>query len=132
MFVGAAKIRLVLTQAHSLKEKRMVIRRIRDRVRERLGIVIAEVGEQDIWQRAELGAAVASSDRQKALEVVDDLIRVVAAAGGGDVVAIAKDALRFDHELEPVALVIGDDRAGSGDKAVAGDDWIPDAWKQNE
>ena len=38
----------------------MVIRRIKDRVRERLGVAISEVGELDVWQRAELGCAVAS------------------------------------------------------------------------
>jgi hypothetical protein len=129
VFVGVAKIRLVLPQSHSLKEKRMVLRRIRDRVREKIGVAIAEVGEQDIWQRAELGVSVTSADRQKALEVIDDIVRIVAAAGGGDVVAIAKDSLRFETEPEPVTM-IGDDRAGSGDKAVAGDDWIPPAWRE--
>jgi hypothetical protein len=132
VFVGVAKIRLVLAQAHSLKEKRMVLRRMRDRVREQVGVAISEVGDQDVWQRAELGVSVASGDRAKALEVLDHVVRVVAAAGGGDVVAIARDVLRFESEPEPVALTIGLDRTGSGDKAVAGDDWIPDAWKQDD
>jgi len=59
VYVGMAKISLVIDQSHSLKEKRMVLRRIRDRVRERLHVTINEVGELDNWQRAELGCAVA-------------------------------------------------------------------------
>lgn len=130
MFVGMARISVVITQSHSLKEKRMVLRRIKDRVRERLGIAVAEVGDQDVWQRAELGVAVASGDKAKAHELIDEVVRVIAAAGGGDVVAIAKDAVKFDTEAQPIELA-DIERTGSGDKAVAAGDetWIPEEWK---
>ena len=121
----------MLADAHSLKEKRMVIRRIKDRVRERLGVFVSEVGSpavKDAWQRAELGVAVASSDRPKALAVIDDVIRMAMAAGGAEITAIAKDAITFDVEPSPIAII--DDRTGSGDKAVAGDDWVPAAWRE--
>ena len=72
-----ARISIVIGHSHSLKEKRMVIRRMKDRVRDALGVAIAEVGEQDVWQRAELGVAVASGDRAKALEVIDEVVRVI-------------------------------------------------------
>ena len=126
-----ARISLVLANAHSLKEKRMVIRRIKDRVRERLGVFVSEVGSSEIkdsWQRAELGAAVASSDRAKALAVIDDVIRVAMSAGGAEIAAVAKDAITFDAEASPLVTV--DERTGSGDKAAGGDDWVPDAWRE--
>jgi hypothetical protein len=126
-----ARISLALADARSLKEKRMVIRRIKDRVRERLGVFVSEVGSSEIkdsWQRSELGVAVASSDRPKALALIDDVIRIAMAAGGAEITAIAKDAITFDPEASPVAVI--DDRTGSGDKAVGGDDWIPDAWRE--
>lgn len=127
MYVGMARFTVAIDQSHSLKEKRMVVRRIKDRVRERVGVVVSEVGALDVWQRAELGCAVASGERRKALELLDDVIRVAQTASGGQIVAIAKDAWTFDTPAEPVVLV--DERTGSGDKAVAGDDWIPDAWR---
>ncbi len=109
----------------------MVLRRVKDRVKERLGIAINEVGSQDLWQRAELGVAVTSADRAQAFELLDDVIRVAAAAmtaGDAQLVGIAKDVTTFDAASTPVATV--DDRTGAGDKALgAGDDWIPDAWK---
>ena len=124
-----AKISVVIGHSHSLKDKRMVIRRMKDRVRERLGVSIAEIGELDTWQRAELGVAVASGDRGKALALIDEVVGVIAKAGGGDVVAVAKDAWTFDAEPVPQAMV--DDRTGSGDKASSGlDGWVPDAWKE--
>ncbi|HSR99798.1 MAG TPA: DUF503 domain-containing protein [Kofleriaceae bacterium] len=126
-----ARISLTLAGAHSLKEKRMVIRRIKDRVRERLGVFVSEVGSQDVkdaWQRSELGVAVASGDRQKALSLIDEVVRVAMAAGGAEIVAIAKDAITFDAPASPLAII--DDRTGSGDKAAGSDDWVPDAWRE--
>jgi uncharacterized protein YlxP (DUF503 family) len=126
-----ARISLALDDARSLKDKRMVIRRIKDRVRDRLGVFVSEVGSsevKDAWGRSELGVAVASSDRQKALALIDEVIRVAMAAGGAQITAVAKDAITFDAAPSPVAVI--DERTGSGDKAVAGDDWIPDAWRE--
>lgn len=127
-----ARISLVIANAHSLKEKRMVMRRIKDRVRERLGVFVNEVGDQEVkdsWQRAELGVAVASSDRGRALALIDDVIRVAMSAGGASISGIAKDAITFDGEIAPFVEV--SDRTGTGDKAIAaGDDWVPDAWRE--
>jgi uncharacterized protein YlxP (DUF503 family) len=133
VYVGIAKLTVVIGEAHSLKDKRMVIRKIKDRVKERVGVVINEVGELDSWQRAELGCAVTSNERRKALELIDEVVRVAMSASGGQVIAIAKDALTFDApavEAPPV-----DDRTGSGDKAAASggeEDWIPAAWREPE
>jgi hypothetical protein len=128
VYVGIAKISLAIAESHSLKEKRMVLRRIKDRVRERVGVFVSEVGELDSWQRAELGVAVASGDRHKALELIDEVVRVAMSAGGADIVAIAKDVSTFDGTPAPVAVI--DDRTGAGDKAAASDDWVPEAWRE--
>ncbi len=129
-----AKLSVVIGQAHSLKEKRMVIRRVKDRVRERMGVVINEVGEQDTWQRAELGCAVASHDPTKAHELLDAVVRAAAAAmvaGDAQLIGVAKDVVPFVGQKAPYAPV--DDRTGAGDKAAGaqGDaDWIPDEWRE--
>jgi hypothetical protein len=134
-----ARISLLLADARSLKDKRMVIRRIKDRVRDRIGVFVNEVGSpevRDSWRRGELGVAVASSDRQKALALIDDVVRLAMSAGGAQITAIAKDAITFDAAtapLEAAELQIDeqrDERTGSGDKAVASDDWVPAAWRE--
>lgn len=128
MFVGIAKISLVIGESHSLKDKRMVLRRIKDRVRERLSVTLNEVGEHDIWQRAELGCAVVSAERHKALELLEAVANMALAAGGAQIVAIAKDVQRFEAVAEPFVMV--DDRTGAGDKAQAAGEWIPDEWRE--
>ena len=133
MYVGVAKLSLVIGDAHSLKEKRMVLRPIKDRVRDRLHVTVNEVGELDTWQRAELGCAVVSADRTKALELLDDVVRVAMSVGGAEIVGIAKDVTTFDAQSVPFTPI--DDRTGSGDKAqgAAGDtDWVPEEWRRDE
>ena len=129
MYVGLVKLSLAIPSAHSLKEKRMVIRRVKDRVRDKLGIAINEVGELDVWQRAELGAAVTSGDRAKVLELVDEVVRVAMSASNGQVVGIAKEAWTFEAPL--IAAPEVTDRTGSGDKAAADDDWVPPEWRED-
>ena len=80
MVVGVCKVTLAIDESHSLKEKRMVLRRIKDRVANKFNCAIAEVGDQDDWQSAELGFAVVSNEHgftqsmvQKILGFIEDL-----------------------------------------------------------
>jgi len=49
--------------AHSLKDKRQVVRSLKDRLRAKFNIAIAEIEETGLWQRATLGAVSVSSSR---------------------------------------------------------------------
>ncbi len=134
VYVAIAKLTVAIGESHSLKDKRMVVRRVKDRVRERLGVVINEVGALDDWHRAELGCAVVSGDRPKAGELIDEAIRAVQAAaesGDAQIVAIARDIMTFDQVGAPYEAPSPElaERTGAGDKANADADWIPDAWK---
>lgn len=127
MYIGVCQLTVVVPTSTSLKDKRMVVRRIKDRVREKVGVTVNEVGSQDDRQRAELGCSVTSSDRQTALELIDHVVRVAQSASNGQVIAIARDAITYEPEAFETPVI--DDRTGSGDKAAAQDDWIPDEWK---
>jgi len=98
VFVGALKLDLQILGSRSLKEKRMVLRKVKDRVRVRLGLVVAEVGSHELWQRAELGLATASGDRGKLLELLDTAWRCVAATEGVELLAHWRDISSFDGE----------------------------------
>ncbi len=62
MFVGVLELVFHIPHARSLKEKRAVVRRFRDRVRARFDVSVAEVGAQDLHQRAVFGVSVVSGD----------------------------------------------------------------------
>jgi uncharacterized protein YlxP (DUF503 family) len=77
MTVGIARLTLFLSDAHSLKEKRMVLRRVKDRAQQKFNLAIAEVGENDLWQRAVLGIAVVGNGRRFVESALDEVIRFV-------------------------------------------------------
>ena len=77
MTVGIARLTLFLPEAHSLKEKRMVLRRVKDRARQKFNLAIAEVGENDVWQRALLGVAVLGNGRRFVESALDEVVRFV-------------------------------------------------------
>ncbi len=77
MHVAALTVQLRIQSAHSLKEKRAVIRPILDGCRHRFSVAAAEVGDQDRWQLATLGATTVSSTVGHCQEVLDAVERFV-------------------------------------------------------
>ncbi|PYS54277.1 MAG: DUF503 domain-containing protein [Acidobacteria bacterium] len=51
-----------IPHAHSLKDKRMVVRRLKDRLRSKFNVSISEVDHQDLWQRSQLSVVTVGSD----------------------------------------------------------------------
>ena len=58
MYYGVARLEFLLPQSRSLKEKRSVVNRLKDRLAGRFAVAVAEVEYQDLWQRAALGVAL--------------------------------------------------------------------------
>ena len=54
MIIGLLEARISLPDSHSLKDKRSVLRSVKDRIRNEFNVSVAEVGDQDLWQSAEL------------------------------------------------------------------------------
>jgi len=61
VIIGALKVRMQIQGAHSLKEKRKVLKSVKDRLTH-MGASVAEVDDLDKWQAATLGLAVVSND----------------------------------------------------------------------
>jgi hypothetical protein len=62
MHVAVLRIDLHLPHAQSLKDKRMAVRSVRDRLRKRFNVSVAELDHQQLWQRAEIGVASIGPD----------------------------------------------------------------------
>lgn len=61
-FVGLVSVELFFAGSSSLKEKRMYLRSIKDRLQRRHGATVAEVGLQDLWRRSRVVFALAASN----------------------------------------------------------------------
>lgn len=79
MYVGTLSFDLLLGDVRSLKEKRSVVRPIVAELHRKFAVSVAEVGDQDLHRRAELGVAMVSGDTGHLAEVLDRCERMVAA-----------------------------------------------------
>jgi uncharacterized protein YlxP (DUF503 family) len=61
MHIGLLTLDIFLPESHSLKEKRIVLRSLKDRLR-KFNVSVAECDHQDLWQRSTLGIVSISSD----------------------------------------------------------------------
>jgi uncharacterized protein YlxP (DUF503 family) len=77
--VGIARVGLFIGASHSLKEKRMVLRRVKDLVRQKFNVSISEVAENDMWQRAILGIAIVGNERRFVEGALDEVVAFVRA-----------------------------------------------------
>jgi hypothetical protein len=77
MIVGCARVRLHLPTAHSLKDKRQVVKSVLARLRGHFEVAAAEVDDQDVWQVATLGISCVSNDGAHARDLLDNAVRYI-------------------------------------------------------
>ena len=73
--IGVLTMELRLEESHSLKEKRHLVQSLKDRLRHKFNVSVAEIGHQDTWQRSTLAAVTVASDHTiagKVLQSVED------------------------------------------------------------
>ena len=118
MVVGLLRIRLHLPAAHSLKDRRAVVRRAADRVRARFNVSVAEVGDQERWQVATLAVSAISTERGHVAEVLDKVTAAVASAVAGAALVTGREVV-FQAHSDDDALAGGaglDDASGLMEK----------------
>jgi hypothetical protein len=93
MVVGVQTFTLSLPGCGSLKEKRMVVKSLKDRIRNRFNVSVAETGSQDFRARAELTVAAVCSDRGRADQILDRVDRFVLDDGRALVSGVRRELL---------------------------------------
>ena len=91
MVVGIVRFELHLPAAQSLKDKRQVVRSMKERLRERVHASVAEVEFQDLWQRAALGVAVVSGESHQVDELLQTVRRLVEGTLGAELLEWQED-----------------------------------------
>ena len=64
MPVGLLTLELHIPDAHSLKDKRQIVRSLKDRLRRHFNVAVAEMEYQDVWQRSIMGVVTLSTAEQ--------------------------------------------------------------------
>jgi uncharacterized protein YlxP (DUF503 family) len=73
--IGVITLELVIEESHSLKEKRHYVKSLKDRLRHKFNVSVAEIGGQDSWQHSLIAAVTVSPDRvfaEKVLQSVEN------------------------------------------------------------
>jgi uncharacterized protein YlxP (DUF503 family) len=86
-------VELHLPGVGSLKDKRHVLKGVKEKVRQRFEVSVAEVNHQDTWQRATLAVAYVSGDSRHANEVVSKALDFIEANVDGDVIDVQIEVL---------------------------------------
>lgn len=73
MFVAVIEAEIHIPAANSLKAKRKVVHSLRDRISSRYRASVAEVGQNDLWQRATLGIASVHRENRAARRRIEQL-----------------------------------------------------------
>jgi uncharacterized protein YlxP (DUF503 family) len=82
--IGVVTLELRLENSHSLKEKRHVVQGLKERLRHKFNVSVAEIEYQETWQRAAVAAVTVSSDRVHAGKVLQSVEEEAAAILGPD------------------------------------------------
>lgn len=104
MFVGVGRLVLSIPGARSLKDRRRVVKSLKDRMRAKLPVSLAEVGELERYQVATLGLAVVSNEAARCSEIL---------AAAAAMARVARDAVLADVATEIITL-------GDGGRSIRG------------
>jgi uncharacterized protein YlxP (DUF503 family) len=80
MFIGVCTIEMHIPESGSLKTKRHSLKSLKDRIRSKFNVSVAEVDHNDLWQKASLAVAAVSNDKtylNQTLDHVLDMVRSV-------------------------------------------------------
>lgn len=93
MVIGVVTLEIHLPYADSLKDKRQVLRKVKDRLRAKFNVAIAELDHQELWQRATLGVVTLSNEQQNLEQVLQAVMTESQKILGGDLVSSSVEFL---------------------------------------
>lgn len=100
MFIGLLQFELRIADARSLKDKRRVVRSLKDRLHRSHQVSVAEVGLHETAERALLGVALAAPSAPRAAAVLDTVISKLHALTDAELLGLHREVVRFDALLD--------------------------------
>jgi len=77
MIVGIFTFEIYLPHSHSLKEKRKITNMIRDKIKTKFNVSIAEIDFFDLWQRAMFGVAIVNNEKRIVDNTFSNIINII-------------------------------------------------------
>ncbi len=93
MIIGICRIEIFLPNLQSLKEKRRVLKRLIQKLRQKYNISIAEIENQDKWQRTTLAVVCVSTSSRFVNKVIDQILNEVEKFNEGHIIKCEKEII---------------------------------------
>jgi uncharacterized protein YlxP (DUF503 family) len=91
MVIGALRFKLAVFGATSLKDKRRVVKSLKDRIIHKFNASVAEIGSLDHRQQAEMGAVIVGNDGAFVESCLDKIVDYIRLDRGGSLVDYEKE-----------------------------------------
>ena len=93
MIIGIIKFMILISTSNSLKEKRMVLRSLKNRLRNNFNISVIELDDQDKWQKSTLALATIGSVKTRVNSLLSNIINFLEGC---------KQIQLLDYEMEMI------------------------------
>ena len=77
MTIGVLQLNIFIPQANSLKTKRQVLKSLKDKIRHKFNVSIAEINCLDKWQKANLAVACVNSDKKLVNSILCQVVNII-------------------------------------------------------
>jgi len=77
MIIGSIVFDFYIPHSGSLKEKRMVVRSVKEKLKSKFNVSVSEVGNQELWQSAQVAVVTVAPDKKQVEKVMQNIINFV-------------------------------------------------------
>ncbi|NPA16576.1 MAG: DUF503 domain-containing protein [Aquificae bacterium] len=77
MIIGSIVFEFYIPHSGSLKEKRMVVRSVKEKLKSKFNVSVSEVGNQELWQSAQIAVVTVAPDKKQVEKVIQNVINFV-------------------------------------------------------
>lgn len=74
MIVGILKVLILVSESNSLKEKRMVLRSLKNKLKNNFNVSVTEIGDQDKWQKSTLALSTVGTQKASLNSLISNII----------------------------------------------------------
>jgi uncharacterized protein len=93
MIIGTVIVKIYIPWVHSLKEKRMVVKSICEKVRNKFNVSIAEIEDQDKHQILVIGIATVAGDMSHCDSIIDHVLNFIESNTEGEIIKIEREII---------------------------------------
>ncbi|MCX7965606.1 MAG: DUF503 domain-containing protein [Syntrophorhabdaceae bacterium] len=99
MIVGISVVEIFLPDSHSLKDKRQAVKKIIDKTRVKFNISMAELSENNLWQRAKIGFSVVGIKKDHIDMAMENVCNYIESLYIGKVISTSSEIIVLGHEI---------------------------------